>query len=157
MEDKEGYNYVVFDANDVVIEKKELYKNGGLTMKKPKAKLLAPNGKPSNLTPEQYRLVRTPEFKAWFGDWENSPETASKVVDENGEPLVVYHGSRVEFNIFNGRASWKANYKEEIGTSYFTPDKDMASGYGGNSYVYAVFLNFKKLLRVAERKWDLCS
>ena len=32
---------------------------------------LAPNGKPSNLTPEQYRLVRTPAFKKWFGDWEN--------------------------------------------------------------------------------------
>ncbi len=32
--------------------------------------LLAPNGKPSNLTPEQYRQVRTPEFKKWFGDWE---------------------------------------------------------------------------------------
>jgi hypothetical protein len=62
--------------------------------------LIAPNGKPSNLTPEQYKLVRTPEFKAWFGDWENSPETASKVVDENGEPLVVYHFSDVEFNVF---------------------------------------------------------
>jgi len=55
--------------------------------------LLAPNGKPSNLTPEQYRLVRTPQFKAWFGDWENDPANASKVVDENGEPMVVYHGS----------------------------------------------------------------
>ena len=54
-------------------------------------KLLAPNGKPTNLTPEQYRLVRTPAFKKWFGDWENSPETASKVVDDNGEPLIVYH------------------------------------------------------------------
>lgn len=32
--------------------------------------LLAPNGKPSNLAPEQYRQVRTPEFKKWFGDWE---------------------------------------------------------------------------------------
>jgi hypothetical protein len=39
MEDKEGYNYVIFDADDATIENKELYKNGGLTMKKPKAKL----------------------------------------------------------------------------------------------------------------------
>ena len=62
--------------------------------------LLAPNGKPSNLTPEQWKLVRTPEFKAWFGDWENDPENASKVVDENGEPLVVYHFSDIEFNVF---------------------------------------------------------
>ena len=29
--------------------------------------LLAPNGKPSKLTPEQYKLVRTPEFKACLG------------------------------------------------------------------------------------------
>lgn len=32
--------------------------------------LLAPNGEPSHLTPQQYRQVRTPEFKRWFGDWE---------------------------------------------------------------------------------------
>ncbi len=53
--------------------------------------LLAPNGKPSKLTPEQYKLVRTPAFKKWFGDWENNPSQASKVVDENGEPLVILH------------------------------------------------------------------
>lgn len=34
-------------------------------------KLLAPNGKPSNLTERQYAQVRTKEFKEWFGDWIN--------------------------------------------------------------------------------------
>jgi len=82
--------------------------------------LLAPNGKKSNLTPEQWHLVRTPQFKAWFGDWENSPETASKVVDENGEPLVVYKFKKEPFhsNTYNldspvqyiGRATkWTSN------------------------------------------------
>lgn len=70
---------------------------------------LAPNGKPSNLTPEQYKLVRTPAFKEWFGDWENSPETASKVVDSNGEPLVVFHGTNNKFTIFN--RSIETNYR----------------------------------------------
>lgn len=32
--------------------------------------LKAPNGKDTNLTEEQWLLVRTPAFKAWFGDWE---------------------------------------------------------------------------------------
>jgi len=64
------------------------------------ATLLAPNGKPSNLTPEQWNLVRTSEFKNWFGDWENDPENASKVVDENGEPLVVFHGAKRKFYTF---------------------------------------------------------
>jgi predicted amidophosphoribosyltransferase/GNAT superfamily N-acetyltransferase len=34
------------------------------------SKHLAPNGKPSNLTHEQWHLVRTPEFKNWFGFWD---------------------------------------------------------------------------------------
>ena len=53
----------------------------------------APNGKPTNLTEKQWLQVRTKAFKNWFGDWENNPKNASKVVDENGEPLVVYHSS----------------------------------------------------------------
>ena len=62
----------------------------------------APNGKTTNLTERQWLQVRTKSFKEWFGDWENDPENASKVVDENGEPLVVYHGSNdYGFNIFD--------------------------------------------------------
>jgi hypothetical protein len=64
------------------------------------SKLLAPNGKPSNLTAEQYKLVRIPAFKKWFGDWENDTENASKVVDENGEPLIVWHGSNENITEF---------------------------------------------------------
>lgn len=30
----------------------------------------APNGKPTNLTADQWALVRTEGFKKWFGDWE---------------------------------------------------------------------------------------
>lgn len=30
----------------------------------------APNGKPTNLTADQWALVRTEGFKRWFGDWE---------------------------------------------------------------------------------------
>lgn len=54
----------------------------------------ASNGKPTNLTERQWMQVRTPSFKRWFGDWENDPVHSSKVVDENGEPKVVYHGTR---------------------------------------------------------------
>lgn len=66
-----------------------------------KGRLLAPNGKPSNLPERLYAQVRTKEFKDWFGDWQNDPENASKVVDENGEPLVVYHNTPFKFNVFD--------------------------------------------------------
>jgi hypothetical protein len=74
---------------------------------------LAPNGKPSKLNAKQYEQVRTPEFKAWFGDWENDPANASKVVDENGEPRVVFHGTNNTFDEFK---------KEKLGSKNFTAD-----------------------------------
>lgn len=40
---------------------------------------------------QQEKQIHSENFKRWFGDWENDPENASKVVDENGKPLVVYH------------------------------------------------------------------
>jgi len=36
--------------------------------------MLAPNGKPTNLTERQWAQVRTPLFKRWFGDWEGLAE-----------------------------------------------------------------------------------
>lgn len=68
-----------------------------------RGQLLAPNGKVSNLTEKQYAQVRTKAFKDWFGDWENNPSEASKVVDENGEPLVVYHATNKIFNTYKER------------------------------------------------------
>lgn len=58
-------------SNDDILKMsmKEFIRTSAADMLVPK-KLLAPNGKPSNLNPQQYAQVRTPEFKAWFGDWE---------------------------------------------------------------------------------------
>ena len=77
--------------------------------------LLAPNGKPSNLNERQWVHVRTKAFKDWFGDWENNPSEASKVVDENGEPLIVWHSgmSEIEGNTFRNKVITTINKKEE--------------------------------------------
>lgn len=61
----------------------------------------APNGNPTNLNEKRWVQVRTKAFNEWFGDWENNPEDASKVIDENGEPRVVYHGTYADFNAFD--------------------------------------------------------
>ena len=120
--------------------------------------LLAPNGKPSNLTPEQYNLVRTPQFKKWFGDWErlvyakvkdpamdevtleNLSKDVSKVVDENGEPLVVYHWSKSDFHIFEYRG-----YSQGF---FFTTDKNDEVSYRG-SYLITAFLNIRTLSQLS--------
>jgi hypothetical protein len=91
---------------------------------------LAPNGQPSKLTPEQYRLVRTPEFISWFGDWINSPETASKVVDEETkEPLVCYHGTDEEFTVFDVNAKSRWLNQKKIEASFFSETERGALSY----------------------------
>ena len=37
--------------------------------------------------------IYSDNFKRWFGDWQNDPQNASKVVDAQGVPLPVYHGT----------------------------------------------------------------
>lgn len=115
------------------------------------------NGKPTNLTERQWLQVRTKAFKDWFGDWQNDPENASKVVDENGEPLVVYHGTLAEFSIFDiaklGEVTGKGYYidhitKERIpidseSTFFFTNNK-----YAANSYKNLAIYNKNQLTSI---------
>lgn len=184
-------------------------------------KLLAPNGKPSNLNEKQYKIIRTPAFKKWFGDWEilaeaknlsndikgvyklvalndierflfeisqqaNNSESekkgsidavgekivelalklfpnskvedeyipvVSKVVDDNDEPLIVWHGTKKEFTVFGKDKTkgidieFEKEYLYRKNTNYFHIHKKYAktfgSKYGGFEKPY--FLNIKKL------------
>lgn len=67
------------------------------------------------------RITDTPAFKRWFGD--------SKVVDAEGKPLVVYHGTGAKFTEF------KAD-------SFFAPTEKAAKNYGKN--IVPVYLSFQK-------------
>ena len=107
-----------------------------------KNELLAPNGKPSKLNATQYELVRTPAFKKWFGDWENDPANASKVVDENGEPLVVYHGTNSDFTKFNlEKVGSNVDYGMWGSGFYFSPLRSFSKYYG--SKILKLFLNIR--------------
>lgn len=101
----------------------------------------APNGQATNLDEKQWAQVRTRAFREWFGDWENNPNEASKVRDANGEPLVVYHGSRENFYEFKRWTDGLINSGH-----FFSPDRKNASEYGGN--IYDVYLNLRNPLEV---------
>lgn len=81
-------------------------------------------------------ITDTPEFKRWFGD--------SKVVDEDGSPLVVYHGARTDFSVFD-TDPWKS-----FG-AHFGPIEQagqFASDSGGR--VMPVYLSIQKPLRIVD-------
>lgn len=107
----------------------------------------------TELSYSQWKQVRSPAFKAWFGDWENDPENASKVINpKTGEPLVVYHGTSANFNVFDPEK--QKNYRNQYGGGfYFTGDPAVAKLFGDN--VMPVFLNARIGLaekRLARRK-----
>lgn len=76
-------------------------------------------------------VTQSQQFKRWFGDWQNHPESASKVVNADGTPKVVYHGTNAEFNTF----------QQENGAYFFSESRDyaesMADERGGNRIIEA--------------------
>ena len=127
------------EINDIV----EKAKADGTYMK-------APNGQPSNLNELQWAQVRTKAFKDWFGDWENDPENASKVVDENREPKVMYH--KTNLNIVNkGEPFWIFYEDSHFGTKGQANDR-VRNDEG--SKMYEVFLNIRNPQRRKDADQD---
>ena len=90
---------------------------------------------------------RSPEFKRWFGD--------SKVVDENGEPLVVYHGTDQEFDTFDAEQVSGGALGDGF---YFAEDLGEAESNGEN--IMPVYLSIQnplvlsKLSEVERQTWN---
>jgi len=75
----------------------------------------------------------TPEFKRWFGD--------SKVVDADGKPLVVYHGTRAEITTFDSSEWDERDAGFWFGSSQDANNYAASSRGGGN--VMPVYLSIK--------------
>jgi len=67
-----------------------------------------------------------------------NPDTVSKVVDANGEPLVVYHGTDGDFTVFDPD---EARQNADIPGFYFAKSRAEAEEYGGK--VLPAFLNIR--------------
>ena len=128
--------------------------------------MTAPNGEKTKLNAEQWATVRTTNFKNWFGDWENDPENASKVVDENGEPMVVWHGRSAEFNTFEKKEGVRfimgLEDKVKAEGFFFSPDKGLAEEFasnssrhrGGKANVVPCFLNIRRPMDLTGEDYD---
>lgn len=96
------------------------------------------------------KIIYSSEFKNWFGDWKNDPQNASKAVDANNFPLILYHGTGSTFNSFSTYSIGDSSSNDGIFGKgfYFTPDYDIAHIYAeesldNNKHVKKVFLCIK--------------
>ena len=78
------------------------------------------------------KITQSKQFIRWFGDWQNSPAKASKVVDNNGEPLVLYHQTGKEFTTFDAKQKGSGEFDSEMPTGIFMKPTNNDIGVGGN-------------------------
>ena len=85
----------------------------------------------------------SPWFKRWFGD--------SKVVGEDGKPLVVYHGTSADFDEFDPAQGISSRATTEYGV-YTTPRVRYAQQYGRKTM--PLYLSLKNPL-IVEGKYEI--
>ena len=114
-------------------------------------RVLAPNGKDSKLFSDIEKFVKnkeeslrlwaqvyTQKFKTWFGDWEKDPKNSSKVVDDNGEPMILYHGTNANFLSFD-----KKFYESGSSEYFYFGEKGKPGLKTFAKNLIPVFLNIK--------------
>ena len=91
------------------------------------------------------------------------PNEASKVVNEDGTPKIVYHGTDGEFTVFENMKTGKnfgdissgmfffTNYKEGYPNSAEDYARNSSKNNGGNPNIKEVYLDIKKPLRLDSR------
>lgn len=83
-------------------------------------------------------VTQSLQFKRWFGDWQNHPETiAPELLNADGTPKVFYHGAKKNggFTVFK---DWQ----------YFTDKKSYAERYAerdNDKALYEVFITANKI------------
>jgi len=110
-----------------------------------------PNGQPSELSEQLNEIIRTQQFKDWFGDWQltymykqagDTDTDCSVVLTENFEPKLFYHGTGQAFSYFKF---------DNFPAAYFAANPDyskfFANLHGGDQgYIIPFFLNVRNPL-----------
>jgi hypothetical protein len=92
--------------------------------------------------------IYSKSFNDWFGDWINDQENSSKAVDINGEPLILWHGTKNKFDEFK-TDSVNDTEKHNVHTGnafFFTNSKQKAAKYQGDIQM-PVFLNMRNVAK----------
>ena len=90
------------------------------------------------------------EFKQWFGDWQDDPASASKVVNKDGTPKVLYHQTSADFTIFEPRHEGAGTRDQDTPFGIFMKSSDRNIGVKGEKQM-ALYARIVNPLRVTDR------
>ena len=140
-----GINRTAYGTNNI---RAEVTMEAGQWTKKSGSARAPPEGRFSASAEQtENEQTETEAFKDWFGDWQNHPESASKVVNADGTPKVVYHGTNAVFNTF----------RQKNGVYFFSESRDYAESMAeerGGTRVVETYLNIRNPLYVRMQEGD---
>lgn len=94
--------------------------------------------------------TQTKQFMQWFGDWQNNPLRASKIVNSDGTPKVMYHQTDGDFTAFRTKSTGAGQGDAGLPDGAFFKSSDADIGVKGNKQM-AVYLNVRNPLRLQDR------
>lgn len=92
-------------------------------------KRFSPNGRKSNLSARQRKMVRTKEFKDWFGDWESNVVSAVSEI-ESKQIVKNWRDERTEFK--NEDTERKAELKADWTKLFSAKAKGQSDSYAAH-------------------------
>lgn len=95
--------------------------------------------------------TKTDSFKRWFGDWQNDPQNASKVVNRDGTPMVLYHQTASDFTIFDPKYPGAGTRDNETPFGIFMKSSDKNIGLNGDKQM-ALYARIVNPLEVQDRQ-----
>lgn len=103
-----------------------------------------------NARDSEENQTETENFKKWFGDWQNDPAKASKVVNADGTPKVLYHQTSADFTIFEPRHEGAGTRDQDTPFGIFMKSSDRNIGVKGEKQM-ALYARIVNPLRVTDR------
>ena len=127
---------------------------GGQVVTGGEARAIADEFRASAAAPKSLPQTDSLAFRTWFGD--------SKVVDAQGQPQVVYHGTGAQFDTFMHTSGSTTGHASAAFGHYFTTDRGVAESYADQAaanadaddgVVVEAYLSIRNPYTMTEEEW----
>ena len=95
-------------------------------------------------------FTQSQQFIRFFGDWQNNPAKASKVINDDGTPKVLYHQTNADFYIFDTSIEGAGARDNEMPNGIFLKSTPLDIGLKGKKQM-KVYANIRNPLVFADR------
>lgn len=104
----------------------------------------------SPVKPKMKNVTESVQFKRWFGNWIENPEKASKIVNADGSPKIMYHQTDADFSVFRTESTGAGRGDAILPDGAFFKSSDTDIGVSGQKQMQ-VYLNVRNPLRLKDR------